>query len=1137
MKLILLALVFTFFSLSAQQTVNLNNNSYRQNTEIQIINTNASNISLRLKTAFFSLKYHQIAGETAVSLSLNGAVPILKIGAPEVLSISKSVIISDLANMKVKVISSSFVDYQNINLLPSKGNLTRDIDPANVPYVKGQQYLENKFFPENIINLRAPYILRDYRAQTVVFYPFQYNPVTKVLRVYDEIEVEVKKIDDSVVNPFLPQKVNSSIDEDFSEIYQTQFLNYNQNKYTPTQESGNMLIICHQPYMAAMNDFVAWKNRIGRHTKMVSVQSIGNNSDSIKNYISNYYTNHGLTYVLLVGDAQYVTPKMLTASTASDNWYGYLTGNDAYSEVFVGRFSAESVADVQTQVLRTINYELNVDTNDNFYRKNIGIASDQGPGDDNEYDYQHIRNIQTDLLAYNYQTCSELFDGSQGNNDATGNPTQTMVSNELNDGKGSLVYCGHGSATSFGTSGFNNSKVNLLTNAGKLPFIFAVACVNGEFVNQTCFAEAWLRAKNAANQPTGAVATIMSTINQSWNPPMDGEDEMVDILVESYTSNIKRTFAGITINGCMHMNDQYGSNGVEMTNTWNIFGDPSLMLRTNTPAALTVIHQPTVSLGDSSLGIYVNDNKAFVSLSIHDSIVATSYVNLGIATLNFNPISALDTFLIAVTSYNKIPYLGNIYTSSSAQAFIVQSAHSINDSLGNNNQALDYGENVKLNICLKNIGMANGNSLTAILHCSDNQIIINDSSENIGSLNFGDSLNVMNAFSFSISNSVVDQKEIHFTISISDTNGNFWNSPLTIIARAPKLELTAYHFEEISGNANGLPDPGETFKLKLILKNSGHSKIQNVSNILAIISNFISLNQASIILPVLDFDSSTNIEYQFVISPITPLGQRFSFAFTSNSGVYYTTANIPLRVGIVDENYETGDFTKYNWQLGGDKNWIIDDSTFYEGGNSARSGLTSNDDNMNSSMLLTIKVQTNDSISFYKKVSCEDGSSVNQFWDYLEFKIDNQSKGKWQGEIDWSSETFAISSGSHLLNWTYSKDPVASSGSDCAWIDYIVFPPLIDDTKINNTSNSVALNLYPNPADDKIKISIKTTVAANFKLQIFSSTGLLIRTLSDSYFAAGDNNLSLDTKDLAAGLYYISLQSESFKIVRKFIKF
>ncbi|NCQ12435.1 MAG: T9SS type A sorting domain-containing protein, partial [Bacteroidetes bacterium] len=242
-------------------------------------------------------------------------------------------------------------------------------------------------------------------------------------------------------------------------------------------------------------------------------------------------------------------------------------------------------------------------------------------------------------------------------------------------------------------------------------------------------------------------------------------------------------------------------------------------------------------------------------------------------------------------------------------------------------------------------------------------------------------------------------------------------------------------------------------------------------------------------------------------------------------------------VGIVDENYETGDFTKYNWQLGGDKNWIIDDSTFYEGGNSARSGLTSNDDNMNSSMLLTIKVQTNDSISFYKKVSCEDGSSVNQFWDYLEFKIDNQSKGKWQGEIDWSSETFAISSGSHLLNWTYSKDPVASSGSDCAWIDYIVFPPLIDDTKINNTSNSVALNLYPNPADDKIKISIKTTVAANFKLQIFSSTGLLIRTLSDSYFAAGDNNLSLDTKDLAAGLYYISLQSESFKIVRKFIKF
>ena len=41
-----------------------------------------------------------------------------------------------------------------------------------------------------------------------------------------------------------------------------------------------------------------------------------------------------------------------------------------------------------------------------------------------------------------------------------------------------------------------------------------------------CFAEKWLRATNSEGEPTGAIAALMSTINQSWNPPMLGQDEM-----------------------------------------------------------------------------------------------------------------------------------------------------------------------------------------------------------------------------------------------------------------------------------------------------------------------------------------------------------------------------------------------------------------------------------------------------------------------------------------------------------------------------------------------------------------------------------------------------------------------------------
>ena len=136
--------------------------------------------------------------------------------------------------------------------------------------------------------------------------------------------------------------------------------------------------------------------------------------------------------------------------------------------------------------------------------------------------------------------------------------------------------------------GFSNNQIDQLQNDGMLPFIWSVACVNGEFDNGTCFGESWLRA-NRNGQGTGAVAAFMSTINQSWNPPMAAQDEMVDLLTENIQTSDTRTFGGLSLNGCLKMNDEYGTAGDEMTATWHIFGDPSMMVRTSVPLAMNVI--------------------------------------------------------------------------------------------------------------------------------------------------------------------------------------------------------------------------------------------------------------------------------------------------------------------------------------------------------------------------------------------------------------------------------------------------------------------------------------------------------------------------------------------------------------------
>jgi hypothetical protein len=79
-------------------------------------------------------------------------------------------------------------------------------------------------------------------------------------------------------------------------------------------------------------------------------------------------------------------------------------------------------------------------------------------------------------------------------------------------------------------------------------------------------------------------------------------------------------------------------------------------------------------------------------------------------------------------------------------------------------------------------------------------------------------------------------------------------------------------------------------------------------------------------------------------------------------------------------------------------------------------------------------VTTNDSISFYRKVSSGDS------YDFMRFYIDGSLKKSWSGSIDWGREVFAVQAGSRTFKWVYSKDGMISQYDDCAWIDNIVFP-------------------------------------------------------------------------------------------------
>ena len=518
-------------------------------------------------------------------------------------------------------------------------------------------YQDNCWFPEQIAELQTPYILRDFCGQVVQINPFQYNPATETLRFYTDITVEVFPTDVDSVNVLARTEQLSSIDIDFKQIYERHFINFNRMDYTPVEEQGNMLVITYDDFWDTMMPFVQWKNMKGVPTEMVNVSEIGN-ENAIKTYIEQYYNDNGLTFVLLVGDIAQV-PTLTAGYYASDPSYSYIVGGDHYPDLFIGRFSAQNTSQLETQVERSIEYEKYPQAGADWYNKGAGVASSQGPGDDGEMDYEHIRNIRTKLMNYGYIEVDEFYDGSQGGEDASGNPTPGMVATALDDGRSVVNYCGHGSPTSWISSGFSNSDINTLVNDNMLPFVICVACNNGQFDDyDACFCEAWLRATNNG-EPTGAIAATGSSKSMSWDPPMDAQDEMVDLIVESYTDNVKHTIGGIHANGCMHMNDEYGEAGYSETDTWHVFGDPSLQIRTNTPSTMTVNHEPSVSSGSTTFEVEVEGVKgALCAISRNYELFGYGYTDSsGHVVIEFSePILPGDDLDFVVTAYNMIPY-------------------------------------------------------------------------------------------------------------------------------------------------------------------------------------------------------------------------------------------------------------------------------------------------------------------------------------------------------------------------------------------------------------------------------------------------------------------------------------------------
>ncbi len=613
---------------------------------------------------FYTFEVTTPRGEANI-ISVPRTVSTAAAGEPNLPMIAVPAIIGDQQHYSIRLIDTQYTDFP-MEVAPSKGDFPRTINPDDVPYTYGEAYSTDAFFPAQNVGLYDPYILRDFRGQNMVFYPFAYNPVTHTLRVYYNMTVEMYSDGQLGENTLSRRSSEVRMDPEFGALYQNHFINYSQglSKYNAVDETGELLIICHDAFMDAMQPFVNWKKQIGRPVTMVGTSVSGSTSDAIKTYIqSQYNSNPNISHILLVGDNAQVQSYYTFSggySGRTDQYYGQLVGNDYYNDVIVGRFSAENADHVTTQVDKVIHYERDVTAADTWLSIGQGVSKNEGAGSGHfgEADYQHIDYIRDTLLHYNYTSIHRDYQNVQGVSSSA-----AIISQHINEGVSIINYCNHGSPTSWGVFSYTNSHVNALTNDNKLPFIWSVACNNGQLdYSQPCFAEAWMRAtNNSTGAPTGAIGGMFSYISQPWQPPMYGQDEMNNVLTEH--RSIKRTLGGISTDGNMKILDQYNSNGQGLATYqfWLLFGDPTLTVRNMTPANMNVTHASSMSTSATSFTVNAtNGNGALATLTRNNEIMGSATINNGTCNITFAAPGTTGTATLTVFGYNKITYIATI---------------------------------------------------------------------------------------------------------------------------------------------------------------------------------------------------------------------------------------------------------------------------------------------------------------------------------------------------------------------------------------------------------------------------------------------------------------------------------------------
>ncbi len=420
----------------------------------------------------------------------------------------------------------------------------------------------------------------------------------------------------------------------------------------------SMLVLVESALVDAIQPLVDWKRRRGLQVTVTTLEDAGGSLAGVQAAITEAYETWDppVTYVLLVGDNMpYYTGDYDYCS--SDYMFTTLDG-DLLPDVLISRIVGATPDEVSTQVAKFVTYEKDPPTGESaaWLRKVTGAAcaeSGMGPTDDERFDA-----IAAAMTAYGYTDIDKFYQV-----DGTG--TAQNIQASLDEGRGWLFYLGHGSGYDFSSMSppYSVNHVNQMANGSMWPLVVDCSCLNGGFErpNDDCMAEALMK-HGTPDAPLGAVGDFASSTSTSWDPAGD----LAEGVAYGFVDNGHALWGSAAQWARAYVFERWGS-GMDsewLFQQWVLFGDASLMIRSQPPIEATVSYPDGFPMSESEFKVRVSvDDQPFpdATVALHKDgewdLVALTDAE-GHATFTLTP-AEKGPMEVVVTGQDLYPHIGS----------------------------------------------------------------------------------------------------------------------------------------------------------------------------------------------------------------------------------------------------------------------------------------------------------------------------------------------------------------------------------------------------------------------------------------------------------------------------------------------